>query len=248
MNLCIDIGNNQTSVGLFKNGRMVSSKSILNNEIPKKLDIYLKNGGFNVKEAIISSVVPNIYIKTARILRNYKSITIKTISHKLIKGMRFNYKNINKLGKDRIINAFGAYHLMGGGCLVADFGTAVTYDYISKKRVFEGGLILPGLSTALESLNDKTALLPKVSLKGPVAFPGRSTEACMRAGVLKGYAALTRGIREDFKKKFRLKRCILIVTGGHTRVVQPYLKDLKNVVFDPYFTLRSMDALLRAEG
>jgi type III pantothenate kinase len=169
------------------------------------------------------------------------------VTPNLVKGVKFKYKDLRKLGKDRVINAYGAYKLMGGGCLVADFGTAVTFDFISKRGVFEGGLILPGLSTALESLHEKTALLPRVDLKGKIVFPGRTSEDCMRTGVLKGYAAMTRSLIEDFKKRFRLKRCPLIVTGGHSTLIRPFLKDLRPVTFDIAFTLRSMDCLARSQ-
>ncbi len=126
---------------------------------------------------------------------------------------------------------------------MADFGTALTLDFISKKGVFEGGLILPGLRTALASLHEKTALLPSISLKGPAPFPGRSTEECMRAGVLRGFGVMTEGIVRDFKARFGLKQCTLIVTGGNALEMRPFIRGIRNVRFDPYFTLRSMNAL-----
>jgi type III pantothenate kinase len=133
MNLCIDVGNNQTSVALFKNGGLVRFKTINNNKIPKKLSFISKSGKYMPIKAVISSVVPIIKLKIMRFLEDFDHLQVMTVSPNSINGIRFKYKNINKLGNDRIINAYGAYCLMSGDCLVADFGTAVTYDFISKR-------------------------------------------------------------------------------------------------------------------
>jgi len=244
LNLCLDIGNSFTSIGLFKGQRLISFKSVNNNVIPFIVKKMAYNGIKSVKKCIISSVVPIISKKIEKILRLNPEITVVRIKSQLVSGIRIRYKNRRLLGADRAINAYGAHALVGGNCIIADFGTALTLDFVSKKGVFEGGVILPGLGTALTSLHEKTALLPAVSLKGPAPFPGRSTEECMRTGILQGFAAMTRGLVRDFEKRFRVKRCTLIVTGGHAEIIRPFLSGIGRVRFDPYFTLKSMNALL----
>ena len=246
LTLCIDVGNSFTSIGIFRGDRLVSSNAFKNNDIPLLIKKMIKNGGYKLNYCLISSVVPKISLKLDKILGHQSGLKVITITPQVVSGIRVRYKNKSKLGIDRAINAFGAHSLMGGDCVVADFGTALTLDFISKDGVFEGGLILPGLETALASLHEKTALLPAISLEGPAPFPGRSTEECMRSGILRGFGVMTEGIVRDFKIRFRLKKCALIVTGGHALEMRPFLKGIRDVRFDPYFTLRSMNALRNA--
>ena len=243
-NLCFDIGNTCTTIGLFKSGRLFQFYSINNADIPKKLLKLAQKVSKNAEKTIISSVLPSVSAKIKSFLIADGVKNVKCVSKSYNDFIKINYKKAKKLGQDRIVNAVGARNLVGGDCLIADFGTAFTFDYVSKKGVFEGGFILPGLETALESLHKKTALLPKISLAGKVRFPGNSTNSCMRGGALLGYGAMTRKLAEDFARKFRLKKYTLIVTGGHAALMKPHLKDIRNVVFDPHFTLKALNSIL----
>jgi len=243
LTLCIDVGNSFTSIGIFRGDRLVSSNGFKNNDIPFLVKKLIKKGGYKLNYCLISSVVPTITQKLEKTFGCQPSLKVIKITPQVISGIRVRYKSKSKLGIDRAINALGAHSLMGGDCVVADFGTALTLDFISKEGVFEGGLILPGLETALASLHEKTALLPAISLKGPAPFPGRSTEECMRSGVLKGFGVMTEGIVRDFKARFGLKKCALIVTGGNALEMRSFLRGIRDVRFDPHFTLRSMNVL-----
>jgi len=244
MNLCLDIGNQTVSIGVFQGRRLVLQKSINNNVIPNLIRIIGKSGGKQLKNAIISSVVPKNMAKIREILSKNRGLKVYFAHTALRSKLKVRYRKPTQLGEDRLVNAYGASRFFKGDSLIADFGTALTIDYISRKGVFEGGLILPGISIGLEALHEKTALLPKTTLQGAFSFPGLTTVDCMRGGLLKGYAALLKGIREDFKKRFNLKKCRLIVTGGDSKRIIPFLRGSRDIHFDPFFTLRSLNQIL----
>ncbi len=244
MNVCIDIGNSYTQIGFFRNNKMRGHGSLESGKFPKYLQKLVKSGRLRSKNVVISSVSPKNLSKVKQILAKNGGSKPKIISISGLSGIKYRYKDPKKLGLDRAINAYGAFYLLKGDCLVADFGTALTIDFVSRRGVFEGGRILPGLEPALASLSEKTALLPKVGLKGPAPLPGTSTETCMRGGIVKGYAAMLAGLREEFKKKYRLKSCEIVITGGHTEAITPHLKGVKGVIIDPQFTLRSLNFYL----
>jgi type III pantothenate kinase len=164
--------------------------------------------------------------------------------------MRWRYGRLDTLGSDRALNCYGARHLVGGDCVVADFGTAVTLDGVSRSGVFEGGVILPGLQTSLRALSGATALLPPVRLRGRAAFPGRSTAECLRLGALLGCAAVTGAVCEAFRKRFAVRKLNLIVTGGDGLLILPYVKGLKGIrlYHDPLFLLKSIRHHLKSRG
>jgi type III pantothenate kinase len=247
-NLCIDIGNSRATLGLFQKGKPIFVKSLENRSFPKFLKGFLKRKNTPGLRVAVASVVPSVTAQVRRVLKEIHVPSIFISHAQQMSGIRFKYQPLRSLGIDRAINAYGARHLVGGDCFIVDLGTAVTFDFLSKKGVFEGGLILPGLKTALQSLHEKTALLPQVSLRGPVSILGRATKPAMRSGVLKGYGALTRMLTADFKQHFKLRKFSLIVTGGHAGLLKSHLKGIARLRVDPLFTLKSLDLFLRASN
>jgi len=243
MLLLIDIGNTSTSYGLSKGRKITGLDYCPSYLFPERLNELLKdNNTIPISYSIITSVVPILTRKIRKLCLKYtgpkrvwqvgKEVKIK-IKHK--------YKHINKLGTDRLVNAWGAIKLYGPPLLLLDFGTALTCDYISKDGTFMGGLIIPGPEIALNALTEKAALLP------PIQFPkkchflyGRDTKAGMQAGVLQGYGAMVDGLVERFRARFG-SRLRVIATGGLARIIRPYTRRI-NVV-DPLLTLKSLSLL-----
>ena len=123
--------------------------------------------------------------------------------------------------------------------LVIDYGTAITFDYISRGGIFEGGMIIPGPEIAFQSLIEKAALLPK-KIRLPersASFLGRSTYDCMASGILQGYGAMTEGLITRFKKRFgpRLK---VIATGGFSSRLAGFTRSFD--VLDPRHSIKSL--------
>ncbi len=237
--LAIDIGNTSISYGWFRNEvlkRVWYGKSSL---IPKIIAYLSKNGGnLSNYKVIISSVNP---LKLAEI----KKLTVRKIplrnhlilGKEIMPNIRHKYNNINRLGKDRFTNIYGASSYPKP-LLIINFGTAMTVDYLSKGGVYEGGMIIAGIETAWYGLQDRAALLPKI--KGITDYKGligRSTEGCMRAGILQGFGAMVDGLIERFRSEYG-RSLYVLASGGLAKKIRPYIKS--KIKVDQTHTLRSL--------
>ncbi len=138
--------------------------------------------------------------------------------------IKHSYASINSLGKDRLVNVVGAATLYKAPFVVVDFGTAITFDYVNEKGVFDGGLIVPGIQTSLHALTQKASLLPdSTKLTTPRSFLGRSTKSCLVSGTVHGFAALTDGLIDNFRKTYG-RKVRVILTGGMSSFIAPLLK------------------------
>lgn len=124
---------------------------------------------------------------------------------------------------DRIVNIYGALRMYKPPFIIVNFGTAMTVDYVSKKRIFEGGMIIPGPEIAFQALIQRAALLPK-KLRLPYkrsSFLGRTTFDCMSSGILEGYGSMTYELIRRFKRRFG-SDIPIIATGGFAPHLRPY--------------------------
>jgi type III pantothenate kinase len=113
-------------------------------------------------------------------------------------GMPILYENPSEVGADRIVNGVAAFERFGGPCIVVDFGTATTFDAVSKKGEYMGGIIAPGIGIGAEALFVRTARLPRVDIRKPQknSIIGTNTVASLQAGLYYGYVGLVDGILE----------------------------------------------------
>lgn len=223
MLLTADIGNTNISLGFFRNNRLLHRK-----DIPTKQKSYLKTlkrllSKNKIDDTVICSVVPSATNKLTgdlkKILRKKPYIIGKDIKVP-IKNL---YRKPQQVGQDRLVNAFAAVTLYGAPLIVVDFGTAITFDVISRKKEYLGGMILPGLRISLEALADKTALLPNIKLQKPEEFIGRDTKNSMLSGIVYGFAALTDDLTQRIKKEIG-SNAKVIGTGGNINLIKKYCK------------------------
>ena len=236
MLILFDVGNTAVTCGVYGNGRLIYSESMIYDNIPKFNKKCIDNGWLIDSNVIISSVVPNLTQFINRLFSQKAKIWIAGKS--LPVPLKHRYKT-KKLGIDRIVNAYGALRIYKPPLLLIDYGTAATFDYISLKGIFEGGMIIPGPEIAFQALLKKAALLPK-HMRLPQkasSFLGRNTLECMTSGILYGYASMTDGLIERFKKKFGSKIKV-IATGGFSTHLKPYLESVSTV--DPLHTIKSL--------
>ncbi len=238
--LAIDIGNSALSYAVFQKNRIVRSGHFKSDNIPK-IDKLLSKSGVNKSfKVIICSVVPHLTLKLRGMLRQKWGILPIIVAKTTVPTLKMKYQR-SILGSDRLVNLYGAIHLYKAPLLVLDFGTAITFDYVSKSNVFEGGLIIPGVETAWNALMQKAALLPKkLEIKPFKKLIGKNTKEAMLAGVLQGYGALSDGMIERFKSQYGSKMTV-IATGGHAHFISSYSKRIDYV--DPYHTLRSLSLI-----
>jgi type III pantothenate kinase len=242
--LAIDIGNTAATVGFYEAGRLLSFKSMHYSDIPKYADKLSSGGKGSHFDVVISSVFPKITSFLKYKLQNIKGVKTWVTGNNLPVKIRHNYHNYNRLGCDRKVNIYGATRMYRLPLLVIDYGTAITFDYIDSKGVFQGGMIIPGPETAYRALGQRAALLPKkLSMpKRAKSFLGRSTRECMESGILEGYGAMTDELIQRFRKRYGRKLRVL-ATGGLAEVIRPYTKHID--IIDPKHSVKSLLALWR---
>jgi type III pantothenate kinase len=143
------------------------------------------------------------------------------------------------VGADRIINTLAASRLFQRDTIVVDLGTATTFDCITAEGVFLGGVIAPGLRTALETLVKRTSKLPATELAAPPHAIGRRTEDCIRSGVLLGSADAADGLVRRIKREWPTGRVPLVVaTGGLAPLLVPHCQEIERI--EPHLTLQGL--------
>lgn len=261
--LAVDIGNTTVAVGIFrKNGKLLSQTKFLTHsfhattEWKKAFNQWLKNRKVDantIESAILCSVVPNVLplIKAALdgLLRVHLPPTTYHLPRIIVVGRDIKvpivnrYKNPKQVGQDRLVNAYSGYVQYGGPLIIVDFGTAVTFDVVSKKGEYLGGLITPGLEIACQALSEKTALLPKIKVKAPKRIIGKTTQESIQSGLFYGWGALTEGVVAHLQKELGLAQVIL--TGGQSKAMSPFIR-MGHLVC-PDLTLQGLYLLFRTK-
>ncbi len=152
------------------------------------------------------------------------------------------YSKPKQVGQDRLVNAYAAVLLYGAPLIAVDFGTAITFDVVSRNKEYLGGMILPGLGISLDALNQRTALLPKIKLEEPKEFIGRDTKNSMLSGIVYGFAALTDDLVARIKEKIG-KSAKVIGTGGNISLIGRYCKQMDKI--DRDLTLKGLNLVYR---
>ena len=154
-------------------------------------------------------------------------------------GVTIDYPDPASIGADRLANAAAVAELYGCPAIVVDFGTAVTFDVVCEERRYIGGVIAPGLEAMTDFLYQRTALLPRVSLKEPRRAIGKSTVEAMRSGSVFGYRGLVREILARIKaEKFSRKKVTIVATGGYARLIANKVEEI--AVVHPHLTLEGL--------
>lgn len=243
--LAIDIGNTAATFGFYEAGRFLDFGSMYYNDIPKYAIKLAKSGKYNSLDVIISSVYPKITSFLINKLQSANGLNLWVVGVNLHIKIRHKYRHFNELGSDRRINIYGATRMYRLPVLVIDYGTAITFDFIDSKGVFQGGMIIPGPETSYTALGQRAALLPKgLSLpKKAKVFLGRNARECMESGILEGYGAMTDELILRFRKRYG-KNLRVLATGGFAEVIRPYTNHID--IVDPKHSVKSLLALWRA--
>jgi type III pantothenate kinase len=244
MLLAIDIGNTNIALGVFKGNRLLKRYAIptkAKNYAPSLKKIISRH---KIKDALICSVVPGA---TATIAKELKPLLGKRplIIGKDIKVPVKNlYRKPRQVGPDRLVNAYAGAKLYKAPLVAVDFGTAITFDIVSRDGAYLGGMIIPGLGISLDALSSRTALLPRIKLTSPKEFIGKDTKNSMLSGIIYGFAALTDDLVQRIKNKIG-KEAKVIGTGGNIDLIKTYCKRIDKV--DPDMTLKGLSLIYREE-
>lgn len=223
MLLAIDIGNTNIVFALCSAEKTLAQWRI-RTDIHRTSDEYavwlftlMTAKGFavaDVRDAIVSSVVPDANFAVKTFVRQYLRTEPRVIANGEIDvGMPIRIDNPRELGADRLINAFAAWEQFHQACIVIDFGTATTFDVISGNGEYMGGVIAPGINLSLEALQHAAAKLHGIAIAHPAKVVGTNTTAAMQAGIYFGYCGLIEGIVTRIKAE-RGETMRVIATGG----------------------------------
>jgi type III pantothenate kinase len=214
--LLIDVSNSFTKLAFASRARTGRSRRIATAELTARhLQKILRS--HDARTIVACSVVPR---KNREIRRAAGKRRIIWLTPKVRLNLRIDYPNPKKIGADRLANAVAVARLYGVPAIVIDFGTAVTFDIVSDSCSYIGGVIAPGLEAMTNFLYDRTALLPRISLREPRSVVGKSTRAAMLAGAVFGYRGLVCEIlRRIVSERFSGKRMHIVATGGYARLI-----------------------------
>ena len=214
--IVIDTGNTSTSIGRWEDGH-VSCITALNGGIKDPVAVeqaLIAAGAATADSAILASVVPALNPTWSWMMRRVFGIELEILSCRTPLPIGIDYPQPCQIGADRLADAAGAVARHGAPVMVADFGTALTFDVVDKAGNYIGGVIAPGLPLMTGYLHEKTAQLPRVDLGGDMPVRGDSTENAMKLGAKLGHRGMVREIA-DYIRQFTGTDTVLCATGGY---------------------------------
>ena len=243
MLLCIDIGNTNITLGLYRDQEMVVAWRLatdherMQDEYGLQMLGLLRHAGFNPEDVhgvALASVVPPLTGTFLQACDNYIGQPVLVIDAGVRTGVSIRYEDPKAVGADRVVDAAAVQHLYGGPACVVDFGTATTFDAISAEGDYLGGAIAPGIRIAAEALFHRTAKLPRVELAYPPSAIGRNTVHSMQSGLLFGYVGLVEGMVARFRTELGPEMKV-IGTGGLAEIIAAETEVIQ--ILAPWLTL-----------
>jgi type III pantothenate kinase len=229
MLLVIDVGNSNIVYGLFDGVtlkhqfRVETGRSRTADEYRVVLYQLLQMHGVvpaQVTAAALASVVPSLTEPMAELVRQSFGTEPLVIGPGVKTGMAILYENPREVGADRIVNAVAAYERAKGPVIVCDFGTATTFDCVTPKGEYLGGVIAPGVQISADALFARAAKLPRVEIAKPPHVIGRNTIHSIQSGIVYGYVGLVDGVVARLREELDAK-AVVIATGGLARLIAP---------------------------
>jgi type III pantothenate kinase len=258
MLLVIDVGNTNTVLGVYAreakapagddesagqykrllaNWRVATSRTSTVDEYGVLFRNLFSMAGLEAKGIhgiVVSSVVPPLDPVLRQVCERYFNLRPLLIEPGVKTGMPVHYDNPAEVGADRIVNAVAAFEKYGGPCVIVDFGTATTFDCVSAKGEYLGGVICPGIGISADALFERTARLPRVEIRKPARVIGSNTVGSLQSGLYYGYVGLIDGILERLLGELGHDTHV-IATGGLGPLVGTGSKYMKSV--DEFLTL-----------
>lgn len=246
MLLCIDIGNTNILLGLYRgeelaaHWRIATDHQRLADEYAVLLIELFNHKAYDVGDVdgiAIASVVPPLTSTFVTLSQEYFDCSPLVLDAGVRTGVSVRYDSPRDVGADRIANAVAAHQLYGGPACVVDFGTATTFDAISAEGSYLGGAIAPGIVIAMEALFARTAKLPRIDLTRPPKAVGSNTVQAIQSGVLFGYVGLVEGMVARFRQELGTGMKV-IATGGLAQIIAKETDVIQFV--DPWITLKGL--------
>ena len=246
MLLVVDVGNTNICLGVFEKDVLlhkfvydsdrkltVSEHAVFFREILTK---------YSIDKCIIGSVVEELNQKLKTACDDVFGIDTIVFNNSLNTGLSLNVKFPEKVGVDRIANAYGALKLYDAPAIVVDSGSATTFDIVSPDGKFIGGVIMPGINLQLESLFKNTSKLPQIDVSESPSVIGDSTESAILSGVIRGTACAIEGLIEQCEEELG-DDVVVIGTGGSVSLLSQYMYNREFDEINPELTLYGLKFL-----
>jgi len=237
MLLALDAGNTNVTIGIFRNGELADHRRLrtvggqTSDEWGILLMSLLRYASLDpaaVDGIIVSSVVPPLNSTLAEMAQRYFRMDAMFVTHQTDTGLTIRYENPAEVGADRIVNSVAAIHKYGGPCVIVDLGTAITFDAVSAKSEYLGGIIAAGIGISAEALFHRTARLPLVGFGKPENLVGTNTVASMQSGLYYGAIGAIDGILERLIGELG-PETRTIATGGQAQMIAGGSRYLRHV-------------------
>lgn len=244
--LTIDVGNSNTTIGLFRDEALLGHWRISTvlertaDELGFLMTGLIGRAGLDSEPldgVSVSSVVPSVTYAVEQMSKESLGRTPLVVGPGVRTGLVIKYDNPKEAGSDRIANAVAALQDYGPPVIIVDFGTATTLTVIDEERRYLGGVIAPGVKIAAEALYRRASKLPHVDLQKPASVIGRNTVTSMQSGLIYGCAGQVDGIIGRIHAELG-KTYTVIATGGLATVISPYSETIVKV--DPFLTLKGL--------
>ena len=243
MLLAINVNNTHTLLGVYDGDRLAVHWRLRTDQA-RTVDEYgvLLRGLFaewgashpNISGVILASVVPPMNARVEQVCERFFGHAPLVVGPGIRTGVPILHENPKEVGADRIGNAVAAYERTHGPTIVVDFGTATTFDYVTGRGEYLGGVIVPGIGISLDALFTRTAKLPRVELVKPPRVVGRTTVQAIQSGIIFGYTALVDGLVERIRQENDPAARVL-ATGGLAALIAPESSTIEAV--DEFLTL-----------
>lgn len=243
MLLTIDAGNTNLTLGLYegeqlgRHWRLATDHARMPDEYGLQLLGLLENAGCppeTLKGISLASVVPPLTMRVVQACREYLKQEPLIVDTGIKTGIKIRYEDPRAVGADRVCDAVAVMHLYGGPACVIDFGTATTFNALTKNGEYLGGAITAGINLAAEALSTHAAKLPNIDLQRPPSVIGRNTVHAMQAGLLFGYVSMVEGMVARFRAELG-EDMQVIATGGLVEIVARETQVIQHIA--PWLTL-----------
>jgi type III pantothenate kinase len=245
--LAVDVGNSNTVLGLWRGDalethwRLTTRREATSDEIALSIRGLLGTAGGSADaeptRVIVASVVPSLRFSLRQALRQIFGRDPLFVEPGVRTGMPILYEVPQEVGADRIVNAVAAFEDVGGPCIVVDFGTATTFDVVTARGEYAGGVIVPGIAISAEALFEKAARLWRVEIRRPERVIGKTTAASVQSGLYFGYLSLVEGMIERISAEIGGSPRV-IATGGLAELFGGGSEKIERV--DPLLTLKGL--------
>jgi len=249
--LVVDIGNTNVSLGIFdyaagesaelaQHWRIGTHREQTSDEVGLVLHDLLGHSGrrtAEITDVIMSSVVPPLLPIWERVSTKLFDRQALVVGPGVRTGMPVRYENPREVGADRIVNAVAAFESFGGPIIAVDFGTATTFDCVSERGEYLGGVIFPGMHTSMEALFERTSMLHRVEIARPKSVIGKTTTSALQSGLLYGTAGVVDSMVERIREELG-QEAQVVATGGLAGRVASESKTIQRV--EPFLTLEGL--------